>query len=241
VNLQASSQLQPAGPLPVTPQSSPAPAAPQGYAAAPQGGYAAAPQGGYAAAPQGGYAAAPQGGYAAAPQGGYAAAPQYGYAPQPQYGYPPAPTGPAYAEFLVRFFAFLIDEFLAVAGAGLTYGCFVMLAAMVGGITGGGEGGLAGLIIGFFFGGTAALLAYITYFVKLETGPKQGTFGKQMLGVKICNAQGGRISVLQSLGRLIVKNTFSLLFFAIGYLMAAFTEKKQALHDFVASTYVVKA
>jgi uncharacterized RDD family membrane protein YckC len=186
-------------------------------------------------------AVSPQSSPAPAPALYTAPQPQSGYAPQPQYVYPPAPVGPAYADFLVRFFAFLIDEFLAFAAAGLTYGCFVMLAAMVGGITGGGEGGLAGLIIGFFFGGTAALLAYLTYFVKLETGPKQGTFGKQMLGVKICNAQGGRISVLQSLGRLIVKNTFSLLFFAIGYLMAAFTEKKQALHDFVASTYVVKA
>jgi uncharacterized RDD family membrane protein YckC len=111
----------------------------------------------------------------------------------------------------------------------------------IGAVTGGGEGGFVGLFFGLILGGTAATLTYITYFVKLETGPKQATLGKQMLGIKICNAQGGRISVLQSLGRLIVKDTFSLFFFMAGYIMAAFTEKKQALHDFVASSYVVKA
>ena len=163
---------------------------------------------------------------------------------QPQYGYPqqvPVAAGPAYAEFIVRFFALLIDEFLAFSAAGIAYGLFVLLAMAIGAVTGGGEGGWVGLFFGLFLGGTAATLTYITYFVKLETGPKQATFGKQMLGIKICNAQGGPISILQSLGRLFVKDTFSLFFFSAGYIMAAFTEKKQALHDFVASSYVVKA
>jgi uncharacterized RDD family membrane protein YckC len=194
-----------------------------------------------------------QAGTATAPA--YAPQPQQQYQPQqpqqpyfqqqqPQYGYPqqvPVAAGPVYAEFIVRFFALLIDEFLAFSAAGIAYGIFVLLAMAIGAVTGGGEGGFVGLFFGLILGGTAATLTYITYFVKLETGPKQATLGKQMLGIKICNAQGGRISVLQSLGRLIVKDTFSLFFFMAGYIMAAFTEKKQALHDFVASSYVVKA
>ena len=189
-------------------------------------------------------------------QAGAAAAPAYAPQPQqpqqqpyfqqqqPQYAYPqqvPVAPGPVYAEFIVRFFALLIDEFLAFSAAGLAYGLFALLAMAIGAVTGGGEGGFAGLFIGLILGGTVATLTYIVYFVKLETGSKQATLGKQMLGIKICNAQGGRISILQSLGRLFVKDTFSLFFFMAGYIMAAFTEKKQALHDFVASSYVVKA
>jgi len=166
------------------------------------------------------------------------------YQQQPQYAYPQQPQmapGPVYADFIVRFFACLVDEFIAFSAAGLAYGVFILLALVLGAIFGGKEGGWLGVLVGFFGGSTAALLAYIVYFVKLETGPGQATLGKQMMGIKVCNSTGGRISVLQSLGRLIVKDTFSILFFMAGFIMAAFTEKKQALHDFVASTYVVKA
>lgn len=186
----------------------------------------------------------------AAPPQGYAqpgAPGSYGQPQVPHYGqpYPPAYTQPPapvqYADFMSRFFALLVDEIIAIAVASFAWGIFFVVSLLVGAVSGGGSGAMVAGFVSFFLGGTMGLIAYITYFVKLETGPSQATFGKRMLGIKICNSQGGRISVGQSLGRLIVKNSFSALFFMIGFLMAAFTEKKQALHDFVASTFVVKA
>jgi uncharacterized RDD family membrane protein YckC len=58
------------------------------------------------------------------------------------------------------------------------------------------------------------------------------------MGVIVTDLYGRRISVGRSLGRYMGKFLSS--FFMIGYPMAAFTEKKQALHDMMASTLVVK-
>ncbi|MGA8027417.1 MAG: RDD family protein [Bryobacteraceae bacterium] len=153
-----------------------------------------------------------------------------------------------YAPFLGRFVAFLLDEFLAGALAAVTYFIMAAIAAASGASSfhrgyGGGYRMGAGLGASFFLlllGGLLAFAVYVYYFVKQETGPKQATIGKTLLGLKVMNASGGTISVGQSLGRLIVKSTISGLFFALGFLMAAFTERKQALHDFIAGTVVVQ-
>lgn len=164
--------------------------------------------------------------------------PQVAYYPQTS---PQVQAPLQYAEFMSRFFALLVDEIIAIVIAGMAWGAFFAISLLIGGLSGGGSGAIAAGFVSLFLGGTVGLLTYIAYFVKLETSPAQATFGKRMMGMKICNSQGGRISVGQSLGRLIVKNSFSALFFMMGFLMAAFTEKKQSLHDFVASTFVVKA
>jgi uncharacterized RDD family membrane protein YckC len=166
------------------------------------------------------------------------APPAYAAPPQPQYAAAPASN---YAPFLARFFALLIDEFLAGA-AGTAVASFVIgvgtLLAVAGSqarsSTAAAGGGLLWLI-----GVPLGLLVYVLYFVKQETGSSQATVGKRLLGIRITNMNGGTISTGQSLGRLLIKNSFSGLFLGIGFLMAAFTERKQALHDFVSSTLVV--
>ncbi|MBK7855696.1 MAG: RDD family protein [Bacteroidetes bacterium] len=87
------------------------------------------------------------------------------------------------------------------------------------------------ILVSFFVG--------IGYFVGMECSAKQGTFGKSMVGIKVTNYSGEKISFLKSLGRYLSKIP-SALIFAIGFIMAGFTEKKQALHDMMASTLVVK-
>lgn len=92
-------------------------------------------------------------------------------------------------------------------------------------------GGFAGFILG-----TGAAWLYYAY---LESSSRQATFGKMLLSVRVTDLEGGRISFGRATGRHFAKyvSAFTLL---IGYIMAGFTEKKQALHDMLAGTLVVR-
>jgi uncharacterized RDD family membrane protein YckC len=90
--------------------------------------------------------------------------------------------------------------------------------------------------------GTVILLSYaiqVVYNTLMESSKWQGTLGKMALGIKVTDMEGNRISIgkafLRAFGKIISGSIM-----LIGYLMAAFTEKKQALHDLIASTLVVK-
>jgi len=77
------------------------------------------------------------------------------------------------------------------------------------------------------------------YHALLESGPHQSTWGKRALGLKVTSFTGQRISFGHASGRyfstLITNMTMG-----IGYLMVAFTDRKQALHDMIAGTLVVR-
>ena len=77
------------------------------------------------------------------------------------------------------------------------------------------------------------------YFAFLESGKKQSTWGKRLLGIKVVGATGERISFARATGRFFAK-TISYLIANIGFIMAGFTGRKRALHDMIAETYVVK-
>ena len=95
-------------------------------------------------------------------------------------------------------------------------------------------------IIGAYF--TIIVLSVVLqwlYFSLMESSKYQGTLGKIALNIKVTNYRGERISFLKATGRYFSK-IISGLIFLIGYIMAGFTEKKQALHDMIAETYVIK-
>lgn len=77
------------------------------------------------------------------------------------------------------------------------------------------------------------------YFSIFESSVKRATPGKMILGIEVTDLTGNRISFARATGRYFSK-ILSSLFFMIGYLMAGFTERKQALHDFIASTLVLE-
>jgi uncharacterized RDD family membrane protein YckC len=89
--------------------------------------------------------------------------------------------------------------------------------------------------------GLAAIIPVVKfiYHIVMESSPKQGTYGKQILKIKVCNMQGERISVAHATGRNLAKilSVFSLF---IGYLLCFFTKQQQSLHDMVADTLVMK-
>lgn len=76
------------------------------------------------------------------------------------------------------------------------------------------------------------------YYALMESSSKQATIGKMAVGIKVTNYQGERIGFGRATGRFFAKyiSGFTL---CIGFLMAGFTNNKQALHDMIASTYVV--
>jgi uncharacterized RDD family membrane protein YckC len=84
-----------------------------------------------------------------------------------------------------------------------------------------------------------SLLIGIAYFVGFEGSAKQATPGKMAFGLIVADERGGRISYLRALGRYFAK-ILSALILLIGFIMVAFTERKQGLHDILCSTFVIK-
>ncbi len=83
------------------------------------------------------------------------------------------------------------------------------------------------------------LFYYFLYFTVMESSPRQATLGKIIMGLKVMDMHGNKITFLKALGRNAGKilSTASLF---IGFLTAAFSRKKQALHDIISGCVVVK-
>ncbi len=123
-------------------------------------------------------------------------------------------TAVLYAGFWQRVAAVLIDSIVVGAATGI-------LTAITFG---------AGLVAVFFL--------HWIYEAVMLSSVRQATVGKMVLGIVVTDYQGGRLTFARATGRHFAK-WISFLLMGIGYLMAAFTEKKQALHDMIAETLVV--
>jgi uncharacterized RDD family membrane protein YckC len=127
---------------------------------------------------------------------------------------PVAKRSDHYAGFWKRFAAFLID-------------C-VILSLATGLLTAGTLG------VAWF----AAFLLPWLYEAVMLSSERQATIGKIALGIIVTDLSGGRLSFGRATGRHFAK-WISALILGIGFIIAAFTEKKQALHDMIAETLVV--
>ena len=128
-----------------------------------------------------------------------------------------------YSGFWRRFVAYVIDNILLSV-------VFWLLVLVLGGIA--GDGGVFGAY-------TLAAIGWLLYYAAMESSSIQATVGKMALGIKVTDLEGNRISFGRALGRNLAK-IISVLIFYIGFIMAAFTAKKQALQDMIAGTLVVK-
>jgi uncharacterized RDD family membrane protein YckC len=80
------------------------------------------------------------------------------------------------------------------------------------------------------------------YEALLTSSVHGATFGKRAIGARIVRADGTRLSFGRATARHFLKVIVTpLVPFAIGYLLAAFTTGKRALHDLMAETLVIKA
>ena len=154
-----------------------------------------------------------------------------GVGPEAQPGLAGGP--PAYAEFLPRVGAYRLDAvFCGMFGIIIQVGL-----AIVFGVMSAGDEGMIGL--GSGLGSLLAFVATIVYFVGYETSDKQGTWGKQILGIKVTDLHGRRITTGLAVGRFFAK-IISNLTCGIGYLLPLFTDRKQTLHDLICGCLALK-
>ncbi len=152
-----------------------------------------------------------------------------------------------YAGFWLRFAASIIDGLIIGA---VVYIILLILIAL--GIGVGGMFSEANMAEenqeAFIMAIIAAYLGFVTfafiggwlYYALMQSGPKQATIGKMAVGIKVTTLEGHRISFLNATGRYFSRIISSMILY-IGFIMAGFTEKKQALHDMIASTLVVRS
>jgi len=130
-----------------------------------------------------------------------------------------------YPGLLVRSVAFLIDVILFLIAT------FIL-----------------GLIIGIFYdtedtvyvvtGYAVPVIMLWLYYAIMESSPRQATLGKMVLQIIVTDNEGNRISFGRATGRNFAK-IISILILLIGFIMIAFTKRKQGLHDMIAKTLVV--
>ena len=84
----------------------------------------------------------------------------------------------------------------------------------------------------------ALMLSWI-YYASLESSSWQATLGKKLLGLKVTDLAGNRITFARASGRFFGK-ILSGMILGIGFLMAGFTARKQALHDILAGCLVLR-
>ena len=78
------------------------------------------------------------------------------------------------------------------------------------------------------------------YFALFESSPLRGTIGKHAVGIYVSDVHGDPISFGRASARFWLK-TLSSLVLMVGWIMAAFTPRKQGLHDILARTLVLRA
>jgi len=84
------------------------------------------------------------------------------------------------------------------------------------------------------------LVIELAYFAGFWSSGLQATLGQKIFGLRVVNVSDfGGISFARAAGRFFAM-ILSGLIFCIGFLMVAFTERKQGLHDMIAGTYVIK-
>ena len=99
---------------------------------------------------------------------------------------------------------------------------------------------IVSLVAMMFVLAAVSVLGQWLYHAYLESGEKQGTWGKQLMGLYVTDLLGQPITFGRASGRFFAKIVTGMIPLGIGYIMAGFTERKQALHDMIASCLVLR-
>lgn len=147
-----------------------------------------------------------------------------------------------YAGFWIRFIAYIIGvlEFIMILPLLGLFGLKVFELSTLRDL-GNADPELLVPLIASAITGLSLTVLLITwfYYALLQSGARQATVGKMALGLKVTDVNGDRLTFARASLRYFSKILSGLLMM-IGYVMAGFTPKKQALHDYIANTYVVR-
>lgn len=144
---------------------------------------------------------------------------------------------PVYAGFWLRAAAYLVDVLLLTV-----IGVATILMPLF------AKGAIPSNDPWFLFQGSSRqviainLLIYMLswlYFASFESSSWQATPGKKMLGLVVTDLAGRRVSFARASGRFFAKFISQFLLF-LGFVLAGFTPRKQALHDIVAKCLVLR-
>lgn len=141
----------------------------------------------------------------------------------------------SYAGFWKRFAAILIDTVVVMVVGGVVG--FILGLAMVGMADDVANINMESKPLEAFYNLIGVLIGWV-YFAAMESSAYQATLGKLALGIRVTDAEGNQISFARASGRHFAKILSALILMA-GYLMVAFTQKKQGLHDMMANVIVV--
>lgn len=141
---------------------------------------------------------------------------------------------PALAGFWQRAVAALVDAAVLTGVLLFSSTLFFFVAAGVSGFDPLAEGLLLATVTWLF--ASVVALAYYVFF----TGYCGQTPGKMALRLKVQHVDGSDIGFRGAFYRETVGKFLSALLLGLGYLMVAFDERKQGLHDRIAQTYVIK-
>ncbi len=149
-----------------------------------------------------------------------------------------SPAAIEYGGFWRRVWAGTIDVALEAAGAFLlTYYVIDFVLAWVGGMLGYDR----------WMSKVAAGMAYILvltiggwlYSAFAESSPRRATIGKRLMGLQVVTSDGGRVSFGQATVRHFMK-FLSLFSAGVGFIMAVWTKRRQALHDMPSDCVVIR-
>lgn len=147
------------------------------------------------------------------------------------------PLAVTYAGFWLRLVAYIIDALI------LSAAWLIVMIPLVPVVFRGREpyGPQAGLIIAssFLWICFLGLVGGWLYYALFQSSSWQATPGKRVLGLYVCDMQGRRISFARATARYFSKILSAAILY-IGFIMAGFTEKKQALHDMITDCLVLR-
>ena len=141
---------------------------------------------------------------------------------------------PAYAGFWWRFLAYLLDSVI-MSMVFFPLGFVIGLVMVANGFD---DNSTVMPLVNLGTNGISILAAWL-YHAFLESSSWQGTIGKKVLGLRVTDMNGNQINFGRATGRYFGMILSGMICF-IGFLMVAFTEKKQGLHDLLAGTLVLK-
>jgi uncharacterized RDD family membrane protein YckC len=151
-----------------------------------------------------------------------------------------------YAGFWLRFLAFLIDYVVMGIAFVLILIPLIFLTGL-GGVIGAihpdedfNDVGIFMFIGLIFLAATVSLVFTWLYHALMESSDWQATVGKKLLGLVVTDMAGQRVSFWRATARHFAKIITNMVPAFIGYILAAFTEKKQALHDMLAGCLVLR-
>lgn len=135
-----------------------------------------------------------------------------------------------YAGFWKRYAAYFLDSFVV----GIINLPVSVVFNLIGASSGNESMALAMSMVAMLGG----FVIGIGYYAGFHASRGGATLGKMAVGIKVVRSDGERITFMRGVGRYFgfILSSLTLM---IGFIMAAFTQRKQALHDMLCDTLVV--